>query len=56
MCEPCKFQKCKININFSLSYPHIIMKTDLENNHTNKVEVVLLIHHQILAANSLGDV
>ena len=42
--------------NFSLQYPHIILYTDNENIQTNRVEVVILIQHQILVINLQVDV
>ena len=42
---------------FSLQYPHIILYTSNENIQTNRVEVVILIQHQILVTADLqGDV
>ena len=43
--------------NFSLQYPHIILYTGNENIQTNRVEVGILIQHQILVTADLqGDV
>ena len=43
--------------NFSLQYPNIILHTGNENIQTNRVEVVILIQHQILVTADLqGDV
>ena len=43
--------------NFSLQYPNIILYTGNENIQTNRVEVVILIQHQILVTADLqGDV
>ena len=42
--------------NFSLQYPHIILYTGNENIQTNRVEVVILIQHQILVINLQVDV
>ena len=43
--------------NFSLQYPNIILYTGNENTQTNRVEVVILIQHQILVTADLqGDV
>ena len=43
--------------NFSLQYPHIILYKGNENIQTNRVEVVILIQHQILVTADLqGDV
>ena len=41
---------------FSLQYPHIILYTGNENIQTNRVEVVILIQHQILVINLQRDV
>ena len=42
---------------FSLQYPHIILYTGNKNIQTNRVEVVILIQHQILVTADLqGDV
>ena len=41
---------------FSLQYPHIILYTGNENIQTNRVEVVILIQHQILVINLQVDV
>ena len=41
---------------FSLQYPHIILYKGNENTQTNRVEVVILIQHQILVINLQGDV
>ena len=42
--------------NFSLQYPHIILYKGNENIQTNRVEVVILIQHQILVINLQVDV
>ena len=42
--------------NFSLQYPHIVLYTGNENIQTNRVEVVILIQHQILVINLQVDV
>ena len=42
--------------NFSLQYPHIILYTGNENIQTNRVEIVILIQHQILVINLQVDV
>ena len=42
--------------NFSLQYPNIILYTGNENIQTNRVEVVILIQHQILVINLQVDV
>ena len=42
--------------NFSLQYPNIILYTGNENIQTNRVEVVILIQHQILVINLQRDV
>ena len=41
--------------NFSLQYPHIILYKGNENIQTNRVEVVILIQHQILVINLQVD-
>ena len=46
-----------LGCNFSLQYPNIILYTGNENIQTNRVEVVILIQHQILVTADLqGDV
>ena len=47
-----KWLACK----FSLQYPNIILYTGNENIQTNRVEVVILIQHQILVINLQVDV
>ena len=42
--------------NFSLQYPNIILYTGNENIQTNRVEVLILIQHQILVINLQRDV
>ena len=42
--------------NFSLQYPNIILHTGNENTQTNRVQVLILIQHQILVINLQGDV
>ena len=54
-CQPFNSQKW-LACNFSLQYPHIILYTGNENIQTNRVEVVILIQHQILVINLQGDV
>ena len=42
--------------NFSLQYPNIILYTGNENIQTNRVEVLIVIQHQILVINLQRDV
>ena len=53
--NPFNFHKW-LACNFSLQYPNIILYTGNENTQTNRVEVVILIQHQILVINLHGDV
>ena len=42
--------------NFSLQYPNIILYTGNENTQTNRVQVLIVIQHQILVINLQGNV
>ena len=53
--NPFNSQKWLVCI-FSLQYPHIILYTGNENIQTNRVEIVILIQHQILVINLQRDV
>ena len=42
--------------NFSLQYPNIILYTGNENTQTNRVQVLIVIQHQILVIHLQGNV